>query len=962
MSAESNGPVVSGNGAPTEPHILELRIHGVRDTPPWEILGVGQKDATMVAGDNLGSFWIPKKPANSNVPKDIRLEAYSWGAMARYAPEPGANFLGKGAAVVRRVGWLMMLPFALCNAAYWMRPLGRTPASKDRGWRDANGGGIVRVFGLFLTLLLVTSAMAASVDLIGNQCVRAGRICSTLPGMFNWLTSLNQLQRNLVLALLPLVLLLVIYGLSVFGRVRYSANVAAHPQGDSLPAGTMMSAETTKPQRPILQTPGFWYNPMMPRATELLHLTGSGALVTAMLAWDALYSPVPACRKMTTFFSPECGAGTSQWHAVAGSESVSMPSAIASRPESLIILLLAVALLTTVICRVLLSVTGNADVPLPQKLRTKADGSAWHQELLWAACLLGLVVVLGAANAAWMWFAPESAAATAASTQQSAPFLGVAWAPSLFILALLGMSVSGLGWRRGAGSTTSLLLFAGATAFLIAGVVVMKSATTPAGPAGLFAAAFLLAAGLLVHILHKVPGASHRQEGWHGMGPGIIMAIALGMALTLDSALVVGAANFLNGKLSLTGGTTASVMWRNVAVPGAPASGPGPSVSEVPIYDHYGFALLFTVFVVGLVLIYAIFRQIMGRLFVLSAPDPNSMPADGTTAGKYPDGRPVASHAPLGNVTRLVLEGRRTAALLHRVEHGLSWLAGAFLVVLAGALMWSLLEPSVADGGSAPQAAWIQQMSSVVLGFVALGLVGGIVVSSASSGPRPMGVLWDLMCFLPNAAHPFGPPCYAERVVPELGGRIDDWLASVDGAKAARKVVISAHSLGGVLAVASLFARQADNKDPTRIGLLTYGCQLRAYFGRFFPELFGPAVLGTPGTMGASLWAPDPWQKQVDRDFSADAVPEPAVNSPTLSRLLTVPGEGQPRWINLWRRTDFLGFPVKSYAENEIDRGADELDASSYMLTLATHSGYPSSRAYPASLLELLKRMGEPLP
>src|SRR6185437_942663 len=107
MSVDSNGSVVSGNVATTEPDILELRIHGVKDTPPWDILGVDQGDAVMVAGDSLGSFWISQMPATSDglppqfgseVPNNVRREAYSWGAMARYAPVSGANLLGKSAA------------------------------------------------------------------------------------------------------------------------------------------------------------------------------------------------------------------------------------------------------------------------------------------------------------------------------------------------------------------------------------------------------------------------------------------------------------------------------------------------------------------------------------------------------------------------------------------------------------------------------------------------------------------------------------------------------------------------------------------------------------------------------------------------------------------------------------------------------------------------------------------------
>ena len=50
--------------------------------------------------------------------------------------------------------------------------------------------------------------------------------------------------------------------------------------------------------------------------------------------------------------------------------------------------------------------------------------------------------------------------------------------------------------------------------------------------------------------------------------------------------------------------------------------------------------------------------------------------------------------------------------------------------------------------------------------------------------------------------------------------------------------------------------------------------------------------------------------------------------------------------MNLWRRTDFLGFPVASYGENPVDRGAEEVDRTAYLFTLATHGGYPRSVAY----------------
>ncbi|MGA7206992.1 MAG: hypothetical protein WBX27_20460 [Specibacter sp.] len=973
-NAMSRKPKVSESslsGPPVEPHILELRIHGVRDTPPWEMLGVDQGDAVKVDGDDLGSFWIPKKPSGdrgpapqrgSEVPNNIRREAYSWGSMARYAPVPGANILGKSAAVIRRIGWLMMLPFALCNAAYWMRPLagrgagesGGTPGG--RGWRDANGGGTVRVFGFFLTLLLVASATAASVDLIGTQCIRAGQICSTLPGLLNGLASLDQLKRNFVLALLPLVMLLVIYVLSVVGRVRFSANAARHIRGGKIPAGATESSETATPADPILKTNGFWYSPMMPRATELLHLSGAGALITAMLAWDAVYSSVPECREVSTFFGPQCGGGLVMAQDAQESPSF-MLTVIAARLDSFVVLLVAVAMLVAVTCRIVVSVSGNADVEDPRMSMRRIPNPVWHRELGWAWCLLGVVTALWLANAVLLWVHPEVAAVGSQAEQVNAAFLGIVLTPSLLVLAMVAMAIAGLGWRRGAGTITSLVLFAGAVACFIGGFVVLGLNANVLQRLALFIVAFVLISVLGLHLFRRRPGPSHKYEGWNGMGPGVIMVIALGVGLALSSVLVVGTANFLHGKLSLTGGTATPVTWRSLTTDNSLAPVVVPPVKEVPIYDHYGLALLLTVFVVGLVVGIAMCRQLLRPLRVLSTPKPNSMPVQGTKAAGYPNGHPEPARTPLGSAANLVLSGRRMMGLLHRGEQTLGWLAGTFLMGLLGTLAWGIVEDSLPGGHMQGALSKTEPFSSVVLGILAVAVVGGIVVSATATEIRPVGLLWDLMCFLPNAAHPLGPPCYAERVVPELSARIDDWLDSPQSSPGRQKVVISAHSLGSVLAVACLFARDAAGKDSSNIGLLTYGCQLRAYFGRLFPELFGPAVLGTRGSQSPSLWNWDPWKKQVDEDFSLTLETAP---EQTLSHLLTTPAEGRPRWINLWRRTDYLGFPVNSYQENSIDRGADELDTSSYMLKLATHSDYPSSHAYETALAILLQRMGEP--
>ena len=69
----------------------------------------------------------------------------------------------------------------------------------------------------------------------------------------------------------------------------------------------------------------------------------------------------------------------------------------------------------------------------------------------------------------------------------------------------------------------------------------------------------------------------------------------------------------------------------------------------------------------------------------------------------------------------------------------------------------------------------------------------------------------------------------------------------------------------------------------------------------------------------------------------------------------------KPAWVNLWRRTDFLGFPVVGYGVNEIDRGAEEMDRSAYLFAVAAHSGYQSSWAYHEALDEVVARLRQRL-
>ncbi|MFJ8822644.1 hypothetical protein ACIREE_12745 [Streptomyces sp. NPDC102467] len=106
------------------------------------------------------------------------------------------------------------------------------------------------------------------------------------------------------------------------------------------------------------------------------------------------------------------------------------------------------------------------------------------------------------------------------------------------------------------------------------------------------------------------------------------------------------------------------------------------------------------------------------------------------------------------------------------------------------------------------------------------------------SARRTIGILWDVGTFWPRAAHPFAPPCYAERAVPDLTWRMATWTRATGG-----RLVLSGHSQGSVLAAAA--AWQLHPSVRKRVGLLTYGSPLERLYGRWFPAHFGPAALSS---------------------------------------------------------------------------------------------------------------------
>ncbi|MFJ6795327.1 hypothetical protein [Streptomyces sp. NPDC091268] len=226
------------------------------------------------------------------------------------------------------------------------------------------------------------------------------------------------------------------------------------------------------------------------------------------------------------------------------------------------------------------------------------------------------------------------------------------------------------------------------------------------------------------------------------------------------------------------------------------------------------------------------------------------------------------------------IAGARAAAAL---TDSAPWFAGAVcgitLLLGAGALAGAWITgqvPGEAARGAGPAlegaARAAQDAGSVLVGFgFVLFVTWGRRAYRDPAARRTIGILWDVGTFWPRAAHPFAPPCYAERAVPDLAWRMTGWTGRTGG-----RLVISGHSQGSVLAAAAVW--QLPPHVRRRVALLTYGSPLARLYGRWFPAHFGPGPLTA-------------LHREVDC------------------------------WRNLWRATDPIGGPVLPGTGRGVDRG-----------------------------------------
>ncbi|MDI3331840.1 MAG: hypothetical protein QJR09_14080 [Micrococcus sp.] len=820
-----------------DPGLLELRIHGVRNTPSHLILRAIPADVQRTRGDQLAGFSIDRASDAGH-----RVEAYSWGRLARFTGFPALGRLGDSLV---RVLWFTLAPFGLANTAYWSRhqlgkgptpaPTGAGPPASGRGTLsevigEGRQAGTVRLLGLALTLLFVSTAATVALDMAAVG--RGGFVRDALDG---WPAG----ARTVLLTMLPVLALCVVVLLSTVARTRYLPG----PQGARpAPADEEATAGPSGDRHPpghVLGRRDLWRVGAGMRLLGLLHVAGALAWIGSIVALarvDALVADGPR----------PYGAMESAW-----------------------ITLLAVGLSVSAVVGVRI-LRSQAHDP-----RTRVP--AGHRVLLVA----GAAVVLAAMGCAL---------ADPRRVGHPGPVGLAADDP-----ALAG--------NRGGGLATVLMA--------------------------------LVLTVLLVVLLVRSPGGVAPEDrdsvAWRGRGPFVFASLSVGFALLLSFSTVILAGWALG----------------NIEPP------------VVHLLFASGFTLLTGAALAGLM----VQLGLAWRAGQSEAARERSEVRERLVA----DAGPWAEAAVIGTAARAVWTARRVASLLRRAEVSTAWLAVAVLVGLAVSVVlsgaWLLDWPGL-------QGWWPAVRGAGTVGlWTGVVLVAAIAILSARGQSRPAGLLWDLMCFLPTQAHPFGPPCYSERVVPEVADRVEEWLQlHADGM---RRVVLAAHSIGAVLAVCVLFHLSARGMAAERlrcIGLLSYGSQLRRYFARFFPQVLGPQVLSTIPAPPPSAGGRDPWPPELAAEVAQERgsgwLPRAAAHLQAPDSLWWIV---QDRWTNLHRPSDPLGFTVRYGPAGApdtpgsaagMDVQAEEFVRGAYQFTVATHQGYLESRAYAQALEALVGRLG----
>ncbi len=764
--------------------VLELRVHGVSNTPPDQLLGLRPvpggdgPQPWLVAGSAVTGFYRSTTVGHDD---PITVEAYSWGQLTSGA---------RTARDVERALWTLLLPFTLANVALFAR--GGIPPDPDQerwGSRSGTTAWLIRLFCLSLTATLVIAVTGIGVDLIGWQCVDPDCL-GRLPGPWEWLGSTwwRQDTRALTVGLLlPLLVLLALGGLA-WRTYQYEAEMPAEPR-------TRTAAQDEGPEAdPAAERPGPWENPLQDptfwngegqlRRAAVLHLC-TGAVVAAAVPLSAVIIMDP----------PRGVRAAVAWPTVA--------------------LLAAVVVIAVVaLGRPWLSRRQGA-TPLGRWSATVA--------ILAGLGLVGTFVLLllpdGAAGRPLAEFRPPIGCVrdpTIAGCRSDRSLPGydtaLAWLATYQVLLLIAIgAVNRSGRRALVGPVAGGALLPLGVAWIERGLPGVPPAPDGLGVWMLVMPAIAVAAtGLLLSRTRpevaEQPLGAHTDLAWGGRAPALIAGFGWMMAVAYCAGLLYWVSDRLDSR----------------AVPSEPSRvAPPLAVFWAGLACVVGLLTLLGVLVRAGVLFRSLRRTEYATLAASS----------GLSAHDLRRCRDVS-----------------TFRALHRLvgEHAVR-LVGCYAAV-SMVLVTLCCAAALSDGRPDPRSPagwqvvihWTADLGDTLLGWLPVVVAAlGMLVYRTDTARRSVGVIWDIGTFWPRAAHPLAPPSYAERAVPELQTRIAGLLAltphhpdRMDG------VILSGHSQGTVICAATLL--QLPRHWRRRIWFFSYGCQLTRLYGRVFPAYFGP--------------------------------------------------------------------------------------------------------------------------
>ena len=242
---------------------VELRVHGVHGTSPGAMLGVADGEVGQVAGDRLTGIYRTK---DGTVPyRDLEAQQRQ-----RRGLLVGRTDLGR--AGVPRLGtralWLILLPFALVNLAYWAR-IGLAQGTGQSRW----GARAVRVSGLLLTVFFVVTPCVVAIDMGAWQCFRYGVPgCTALPDWLNFLAGWAPGQRIALATLLPVAVVTVLWLLSKTSIKRYEVRRRARRRADDRPVrGRALARRRAPAPAPVGRQPPHPAPPAVPPRRRARH-------------------------------------------------------------------------------------------------------------------------------------------------------------------------------------------------------------------------------------------------------------------------------------------------------------------------------------------------------------------------------------------------------------------------------------------------------------------------------------------------------------------------------------------------------------------------------------------------------------------------------------------------------------------------------------------------------------------